>query len=168
MLRATTDADAAPCCVLTDDQSRGHRDAGEHGHGQDGSVSNSAVKGSLIQRLTGSVDPRSFAGRSVLFVDTLGDSTNIPQVIEQLHLKPIVIPNVEAVWSTPKSADTKLPFDTVIVDNLKDVRTPFSSRLHLVDSPSPSLPVSRPKSCARSSTCATSPSSCSLRCVPLE
>jgi len=92
--------------------------------------------------LTGSVDPRSFAGRSVLFVDTLGDTTNIPQVIEQLHLKPIVIPNVEAVWSTPKSADTKLPFDTVIVDNLKDVRTPFSSRLHLVDSPSPSLPVS--------------------------
>lgn len=64
----------------------------------------------------------SFAGRSVLFIDTLGDTTNIPQVIEQLHLKPIVIPNVEAVWSTPKSADTKLPFDTVIVDNLKDVR----------------------------------------------
>lgn len=61
-----------------------------------------------------------FAGRSVLFVDTLGDTTGIPQAIEQLHLKPIVISNVEGVWSTPKSADTKLPFDTVIVDNLKD------------------------------------------------
>lgn len=59
-----------------------------------------------------------WGGRYILVIDTLGDQTNVPQAIEQLNLKAIVIKSVAEVWAAPHAEDKLPSFDTVIVDTL--------------------------------------------------
>ncbi len=58
-----------------------------------------------------------WAGRYILFIDTLGDKTGIADMLQELNLKPIVIHTVEEVWGFRKK-DGFPPFDTMIVDTL--------------------------------------------------
>ncbi|CED82845.1 protein-histidine kinase [Phaffia rhodozyma] len=59
-----------------------------------------------------------YAGRCILFIDTLGDKTGVCDVIEQLKLKPLVVHSVNDVWNLKSLPEGKPAFDTVIVDNL--------------------------------------------------
>ena len=62
----------------------------------------------IIERLA------PWAGRYILFIDTLGDETGIAQMLTELGLKPIVIHSVNKVWELKSG----IPFDTMIVDSL--------------------------------------------------
>lgn len=94
---------------------------------------------------------KHWAGRCILFIDTLGDEMSIANMLEELNLKPIVIHSVEEVWDFKKGSG--LPaFDTMIVDSLQAVSTfaPIENN---------GAETYRLRSCARSSTCDTFPSS---------
>ena len=55
-------------------------------------------------------------GRFVLYIDTLGDTSGIKELLMELKLKPIVIHSVEAVWGMNREG---VPvFDTMIVDSM--------------------------------------------------
>lgn len=62
----------------------------------------------IIERLS------PWAGRYLLFIDTLGDETGIAQMLTILNLKPIVIHSVAEVWHLKQG----IAFDTMIVDSL--------------------------------------------------
>lgn len=56
--------------------------------------------------------------RHVLFIDTLGETSNIVEILTQLNLQPVVITTVQDVWSAPISSDKAPTFHAVIVDTL--------------------------------------------------
>ncbi|ORY32324.1 CnNIK1 [Naematelia encephala] len=62
----------------------------------------------IIERLA------PWAGRYILFIDTLDDKTGIADMLKELNLKPIVIHSVKDVWELKQSPT----FDTMIVDSL--------------------------------------------------
>jgi osomolarity two-component system sensor histidine kinase NIK1 len=67
----------------------------------------------IIERLS------TWAGRYILFIDTLGDETGIAEMLSRLGLRPIIIHSVGEVWNLNKDG---LPtFDTMIVDSLQAV-----------------------------------------------
>jgi osomolarity two-component system sensor histidine kinase NIK1 len=68
----------------------------------------------IIERLS------TWAGRYILFIDTLGDETGIVEMLIQLKLKPIIIHSVGEVWDLNKR-DGFPTFDTMIVDSLQAV-----------------------------------------------
>ena len=68
----------------------------------------------IIERLS------PWAGRFILFIDTLGDETGITDMLAALALKPIVIHSVNEVWDLNKP-DGVPTFDTMIVDSLSAV-----------------------------------------------
>ena len=68
----------------------------------------------IIERLN------PWAGRYILFIDTLGDQTGIAEMLEQMGLKPIVIHSVQEVWDV-KQKNGFPTFDTMIVDSLSAV-----------------------------------------------
>jgi len=61
-----------------------------------------------------------WAGRYILFIDTLGDETGVADMLTELKFKPIVIHSVTEVWDLRK-ADGFPTFDTMIVDSLTAV-----------------------------------------------
>lgn len=66
----------------------------------------------IIERLA------PWAGRYIMYIDTLGDETGVVSMLESLKLKVIVIYDVEEL----KSGELKLPIvDTMIVDSLHAV-----------------------------------------------
>nr|ODO02759.1 atypical/HisK protein kinase [Cryptococcus depauperatus CBS 7855] len=65
----------------------------------------------IIERLS------PWKGRSVLFIDTLGDVTGVVGMLQALGLKPIVIHSVNDVYLLQDQGLTV--FDTMIVDSLK-------------------------------------------------
>ncbi|TYJ56384.1 hypothetical protein B9479_002932 [Cryptococcus floricola] len=71
----------------------------------------SVPRDQIIERLS------PWAGRSVLFIDTLGDETGVVDMLQELGLKPIVIHSVNDVYLLQDQGLTV--FDTMIVDSLK-------------------------------------------------
>ncbi len=71
-------------------------------------------KEQIIERMS------PWAGRYILFIDTLRDDTGVADMLTQLNLKPIVIHTVAEVWNLRK-ADGFPTFDTMIVDSLMAV-----------------------------------------------
>ncbi|WWD17868.1 hypothetical protein CI109_102312 [Kwoniella shandongensis] len=65
----------------------------------------------VIERLS------PWQGRSILFIDTLGDETGIADMLAELGMKPIVIHAVNEVYNLQNQGVTM--FDTMIVDSLK-------------------------------------------------
>lgn len=59
-----------------------------------------------------------WAGRSVLFIDTLGDQAGVADMLTQLNLKPTVVSSPNAVWDLKQNVDGFPHFDTMIVDSL--------------------------------------------------
>lgn len=59
-----------------------------------------------------------WAGRSVLFIDTLGDQAGVSEMLLQLNLKPTVVSSPNAVWDLKQNVDGFPHFDTMIVDSL--------------------------------------------------
>lgn len=58
-----------------------------------------------------------WAGRAVLFIDTLGDETGVCEMLTELNLKVTVVNTANAVWDL-KQTDGFPHFDTMIVDSL--------------------------------------------------
>lgn len=65
----------------------------------------------IIERLA------PWAGRYILFIDTLGDEAGIADMLIELNLKPIVIHSVQEVWTLEQRNGVE-NFDTMIVDSL--------------------------------------------------
>jgi osomolarity two-component system sensor histidine kinase NIK1 len=59
-----------------------------------------------------------WAGRSVLYIDTLNDTTGVSEMLQSLHLKPTVINSPNAVWDLKQAPEGFPHFDTMIVDSL--------------------------------------------------
>jgi osomolarity two-component system sensor histidine kinase NIK1 len=69
----------------------------------------------IIERLA------PWSGRYILFIDTLGDTTGVADMLKELNLKPIVVHSVDEVKSL-KQGPGMPTFDTMIVDSLCAVR----------------------------------------------
>lgn len=72
----------------------------------------SSTREQVVERLA------PWAGRSVLYIDTLHDQSNVAGLLEELKLKPTVIHSPNAVWDLKQSPDGFPHFDTMIVDSL--------------------------------------------------
>ncbi|KAG7567083.1 hypothetical protein FFLO_01209 [Filobasidium floriforme] len=59
-----------------------------------------------------------WAKRHVLFINTLGDTSRIPETLKELNLQPVVIDSVQGVWEPAISGDKAPAFHAVIVDTL--------------------------------------------------
>lgn len=72
----------------------------------------SSTRDQVVERLS------PWAGRSVLYIDTLHDQSNVAGLLQELKLKPTVIHSPNAVWDLKQSPDGFPHFDTMIVDSL--------------------------------------------------
>ncbi|BEI90238.1 uncharacterized protein CcaverHIS019_0303080 [Cutaneotrichosporon cavernicola] len=72
----------------------------------------STLKEQVAERLA------PWAGRSVLYIDTLDDTTGVSEMLQSLHLKPTVIHSPNAVWDLKQAPEGFPHYDTMIVDSL--------------------------------------------------
>lgn len=72
----------------------------------------STLREQVVERLA------PWAGRSVLYIDTLNDNTSVSEMLQSLHLKPTVIHSPNAVWDLKQAPEGFPHFDTMIVDSL--------------------------------------------------